>query len=368
MIQKIIPFLLLLLFQGCSFNSLFIEEDEINRVTIVNYTSYKRHHRAYFTRDDLIPINKKKYLYLYKKKDNDLAILLHRKNQYLLYSMSKPNQEPYKMKVTSKTTLSQVLKGFHKHGYETISSLANRGYISSVSYKKYKGLKTLLVETIEYSYLQKIYRNAIKSYNARKVRYIKTRLPKQLIRNYYQFYKKRASSDKQFLQLQSIAKKLGLPIPTLPKKQNITNKSKNPTKKIKRTKKKILTQSLSIKKVVINKVEEKEVVIQEKDIEIKPTIFVTSHQTKPIIKPKGKPFHYYLTQASLSELSHHISYAKNILSYAQYTKLIHRIDKLKEEKLLNYGSLEELIAAYKINKNPKYKQRIISLMKDKQIN
>jgi len=329
-------------------------EDEVNQVTVVNYTSYKKHHRAYFTRDGLLPIYRKKYLYLYKKKSNDLAILLHRKNKYLLYSMSKPNEEPYKMKVTSKTTLSQVLKGFAKHGYVPISSLANRGYVSSVSYKKYKGFKTLLVETKKYSHLQKLYRNAIKSYNARKVRYIKTKLPKQLIRNYYQFYKKRATSRKQFVQLQSIAKKLGLPIPSLPQ-QNTKNKIKIPKKK-----------KIVPKKIIVKKIKQKEVVIEENDMEIKSTIL----PSKTIVKHKNttKPFSYYLNKASLYELSCYISTTKTkaSLSYTEYTKLTRKLDRLKEEKLLSYGTLEELISAYKIDKNPKYKKRIMSLMKDKQ--
>ena len=356
--QKIILFLLLLLFQGCSLKSLIIE-DEVNQVTVVNYTSYKKHHRAYFTRDDLLPIYEKKYLYLYKKKNNDLAILLHRKNKYLLYSMSTPNQEPYKMRVTSKTTLSQVLKGFAKHGYLPISSLANKGYVSSVSYKKYKGFKTLLVETKKYSRLQQLYRNAIKSYNARKVRYIKTQLPKQLIQNYYQFYKKRATSRKQFIQLQSIAKKLELPIPPLPQEN----------KKIKKIKKKVLHKKCPPRKTIIKKVKQKEIIIEEHDMETKPTLeapIVVPHKT--IATSKAKPFNYYLNTAALSELSHYVSTRKTkaSLSYTQYTKLIAKLDRLKEEKLLKDGSIEELISAYKIDKNPKYKQRIMSLMKDKQ--
>ncbi len=45
-----------------------------------------------------------------------------------------------------------------------------------------------------------------------------------------------------------------------------------------------------------------------------------------------------------------------------------RETSLTEEKLFNQGSLEELIAAYKVNKNPKYKKRIMKLMKETQKN
>jgi len=41
---------------------------------------------------------------------------------------------------------------------------------------------------------------------------------------------------------------------------------------------------------------------------------------------------------------------------------------LKEERLLREGSLEELITAYKTNKDPRYKKRILILMKEVQEN
>lgn len=360
--QKIILLLLLLLFQGCSFTSLLPEaEVDVNKVVVVNYATYKKFHRAYFTRHDLIPMHGRKYLYLYKKKNNDLAILLHRKNKYLLYSMSIPYQEPYTMKVTSKTKLSQVLKGFSKHGYQPIHSLANRGYTSSVSYKRYKGLKTILVETKEYSHLQKLYRNAIKSYNARKVRYVKTKLPKQLIRNYYNFYQKRATSRKQMIQLQNIAHKLGLPIPALPK--------------IEEGSQKIVKKSISSKKSVKKEIKKKKIaakvlIKKENDISVKIKPIKNIPVTLPITVTRVKPvsFDFYLNDASIEELTHYMDAkaTKTSLSYTQYTQLIAKLDTLKEEKLLHDGTLEELIATYKVNKNPKYKQRIMTLMKEKQ--
>jgi hypothetical protein len=48
------------------------------------------------------------------------------------------------------------------------------------------------------------------------------------------------------------------------------------------------------------------------------------------------------------------------LTYNQYRKLKER---LEEEELLREGSLEELIAAYKENKDPRYKAKILLLMK-----
>ena len=87
-----------------------------------------------------------------------------------------------------------------------------------------------------------------------------------------------------------------------------------------------------------------------------------------IPKPSTKPYGYYLKHARLSELSHYINNkkTKNTLSYNQYYRLNRRKSKLEEKRLVKYGSLEELIAAYKVNKKEKYKRRIMSLMKAKQ--
>ena len=83
-----------------------------------------------------------------------------------------------------------------------------------------------------------------------------------------------------------------------------------------------------------------------------------------------KPYIYYLNDASFEELSAYMSQrdTKKSLSYQQYTMLKRRKTCLKEENLLNGDSLEDLIAAYKINKNTKYKNRIMSIMKDQQKN
>jgi DNA-binding SARP family transcriptional activator len=55
--------------------------------------------------------------------------------------------------------------------------------------------------------------------------------------------------------------------------------------------------------------------------------------------------------------------AKSTLSYSQYNTLKKHYSKLQEEKLLREGTLEELIAAYKKNNNPKYKAKILARMK-----
>ncbi len=293
----IVFFLFFLLLSGCSVNNLYVP-GEINKVTVVQYAPYMKHYRAYFTREELQIIkDNQKYLYLYNEKENDLSILLHRKNEYILYSLSKPEQQAFFIQESPKTKYTHVLKSFKRKGYHTITSLDTVGYIVSVSPRRYKGLKTLLVEIQAYSHLQNLYKQAIKTYNADKIKNIKTKLPKQLVYDYYKRYEKRAKTQVQLAQLQIIAQKLQ-------------------------------------------------------------------------IKTQEETYTYYLHNASLNELSTYLSQraTRNSLSHRQYTMLKKRRTFLKEEKLFNEGSLEDLIAAYKINKSPKYKKRIMLLMKDTQEN
>ncbi len=322
-------FLFFLLLNACSLNNPSLS-GEINKVTVVQYTPYMKQHRAYFTRSELQTIkNNKKYLYLYNAKENDLGILLHRKNQYILYSLSKPEQRALAMTENGKTTVTHVLKSFKGKGYKTIASLDSIGYMASVSLRRYKGVKTLLVEIEEYSRLQNLYKQAIKTYSADKIKNIKAKLPKELVYDYYKRYEKHAKTQAQLEQLQIIAQKLQIKTKTIPSKVAETRKGK--------------------KESTQNESRQEETFIP--------------HTTK-------KPYTYYLKEASLDELLTYISQSatRNTLSNRQYTMLKRREKSLTEEELFNEGSLEELIAAYKVNKNPKYKKRIMTLMKDTQEN
>ncbi len=309
--RKVVLLLFFLLLNGCSLNTLFVA-GEIDKVTIVKYTPYMKHHRAYFTRTQLQIIkDDKKYLYLYNEKNNDLGILLHRKNQYILYNLSKPEQQALAINASPKTKYTHALKSFKRKGFNPITSLDTVGYLASESLRRYKGVKTLLVEVQEYSRLQNLYKQAIKTYNANKIKNIKTKLPKQFVYDYYKRYEKRAKTQAQLAQLQIIAQKLQI-----------------------KTQEELIQEEVSIP------------------------------------KSSEKPYVYYLHDASLDELSTYISKraTRNALSYHQYTMLKGRKTLLQEEELFNEGSLEDLIAAYKVNKNPKYKKRIMTLMKDTQEN
>lgn len=313
-------FLFLFLLNACSLNTPSLP-GEIDKVTVVKYTPYVKHHRVYFTRSELQIIkNNKKYLYLHHTKTNDLGILLHRKNQYIFYNLSNPKQLALAITKNKKTTVAHVLKKFKAKGYNPITDLNSIGYISSVSLKRYKGIKTLLVETRDYSRLQDLYKLAIKTYNADQIKHIKTTLPKPLILDYYKRYEKRATTQIQLTQLKIIAQKL-----------QITNN-------------------------VITAKKEKEAIILSQPLE----------EENVILPPLEKPYDYYLKEAALDELVSYIleNATRDRLSNRQYTMLIRKETLLREEKLFNQGSLEELISAYKVNKNPKYKKRIMALIKE----
>ena len=278
--------------------------------------------------------------------------------------MSNPEQKPMAVNATKETTYLYALKSFKHRGFKSIKSLASVGYTASISHKRYKGIKTLLIETQEYTRLFKLYKKAIRTYNASKIKHIKTRLPKSLITRYYKQYEKRATTRAQRIQLKIIANKLQIKAPFIPeqKKRKIKASAKKGvtnTKEKKQIEKKIdtITVTQKEKEKVVNNVDTKEPIVEP-----------LQQPVTPPVRSSDKPYTYYLHQASLDELSAYIANkaTQNSLSYNQYNMLQRRKIVLKEEKLFKEGSLEELIAAYKVNKNPKYKARIMSLMKTKQ--
>lgn len=293
--RTVVLFLFFLLLSGCSLDSLYVP-GEINKVAVVEYTPYMKHHRAYFTRTELEPIKKdQKYLYFYDKKKKDVGFLLHRKNDYILYNLTNPEQPALTLNTDPKTTYTHILKSLKRKGFTPVDSLYSVGVIASVAPRRYKGVKTLLVDVQDYSHLQDLYEKAIRTYNANGVKNIQTKLPKQLVYDYYRRYEKRAHTRRQLAQLYIIAQKLQ-------------------------------------------------------------------------IKTQEEIYTYYLKDADLDTLSAYLSQkeTRGSLSTRQYKLLKRRKKFLQEEKLFNEGSLEDLIAAYKKNKNPKYKERILLLIKEKQ--
>ena len=319
--QKILLVLFIFLMSGCSIDGLIVW-GEINKVQVVKQNSYIKHYRAYFQRTHLHSIRHgKKYLYLYNKKTKDLAILLHPKNKYMMYSFSHP-KTVIRIPSDRKHGYYHMIKVLKRKGYRVTSPHAV-GYTAKVSLRRYKKVKTLLVEVKNYRHLQDMYKKAIRTYNAGKIKNIKTRLPKGLIESYYNTYKAKASTPKQVKQLNIIAGKLHL-------RQSVSNMKKTPQKKN------------------------------------------TDPQTVPSPKENTTThlYSYYLNHASYYELNNYLSTseAKSALSYTQYNTLKRKNSQLQEADLLQNGSLEELITAYKKNKNPRYKSKIMQRIKEIQRN
>lgn len=352
--------IMLFFFNSCSLNQLFLPE-EVDTVTVVKYKPYFKHHRAYFTRAYLKPIaGKQKYRFLYHPKKQELAVVLHRKNEYLLYNFSNPKTPTLKFNAQSKTKYRHILRKLKRQGYvsRNISSL---GYVPTVALRKYKGIKTLMIEVKDYRRLKNVYEKAIRTYNAKLVQSIRTTLPKNLIYAYYERYRKRAKTTQQLAQLQRIANKLGfnsnIAKPQQKKKRTETANDIKDEESTQQPEAKIIETSTE-EETPKKETPEAETPKAEKEAE---EIYTAPRQIT-------KGYDYYRYHASYKELQKYLSKSesRSTLTYTQYNKLRRHANKLNEERLLNEGSLEELITAYKANKNPKYKQRIMTLMKDKQ--
>ncbi|WP_295421055.1 hypothetical protein [Sulfurovum sp.] len=325
---------------------------EVDKTQVVKYSPYVKHYRAYLTRTHLKPIrNGKKYLYFYNRKEKDFSILVYRSNQYVLYSLYHPKKRAIIFNTNRKTRYRHIVRKLKHLGYYH-TSCTQIACISHVSLRKYKGIKTLHIEVKDYRRLQDMYKKAIRTYNAKSIRSIRVKLPKQLISAYFNRYEKRAKTQKQLEQLQIIATKLQLP------------SAKSIAKKINKDKDTVKTGNKDkIKKKAKNT--KKKITEEPKKEEVKVIDVVMEKPQKP-----AKSYYYYLRYASYDELHSYLSSgdARNDLTYNQYNTLQKRRTTLREEKLLRDGSLEELIEAYKKNKDPRYKARILMLMKKAQEN
>ncbi len=325
--KKALLLTLFLLLNGCSYES-FLALGEVDKVEVVKQNASVSHYRAYFTRTQLKPIkNRQKYLYFYSKKDKDLAILLYKNHTYTLYSLYHPKRSALHFQANKHTRYTHIKKALRKHGYLP-SAPHSVGATSKVALRRYKGIKTLLVEVKDYSHLLEKYKKAIQNYDASSILKTKTVLPAVLIADYFAAFQKKASKEEQKEQLKIIADKLHLPDLNTPNTEASNHQ--------------VIEEELQVQEALAKEVPE----------EIQPTV----------------PFDYYAQEASYHELDTYLNTpsTKNSLTFNQYTTLTQRHAKLKEEKLLQDGSLEALISAYKTNKNPKYKQRILELMKEVQ--
>jgi len=311
--RKILLTFLLFFLSGCSMNQLLLSE-EIDKVNVVKYQTYLKQHRAYFKRDNLKLVTKNdKYLFLYHTEKRELGLLLRRQNTYTLYNFTKSEKPNITLILKKKISYKQLLRHFSRIGYKPVN-LSNLGYTAKIALRRYKGVKTLMVETKDYRVLKQKYEKAIRTYNAKNIMSVKTHLPKNLIYPYFETYKNKATTAGELTQLQNIANKLRL--------------------------------------------EDDEIIIPEDEPE---EVIYTSY-------PNSKGYDYYLYRASVNELERYLAKGttKASLSGSEYKGLKTHLVEMKEKELFNEGSLEELIAAYKVNKDPKYKERILVLMKETQ--
>ncbi len=359
--RYIVLVITLLVINGCSTNRLFLF-DEIDKVNVVKYTPYIKHHRAYFTRNHLKPVIKKnKYFFVYNAKKQDLALVLHRRSNYFLYSFTKPDAQVMKLDGKPKVSIESVLHSFAKAGYKP-ANLTRLGYTANVGLRRYKGVKTLMVEVKEYRNLKKAYEKAIKTYQAKRILGIDALLPKKFIYPYFIYYYKRAKTASQKNQLRLIAKKLHIRL-----KEKHFDKKRIPAKKS--------TDRTRTKKIPTKKKKEKNPVSQpsitQPEIDYgQPSDNEADDEVITVIEPQeeSRPYQYYLNEASVYELSNYLDDPKSRqhLTFSQYSVLKQRLDRLQEDRILKEASLETLIAEYKKNKKPKFKKRIMELMKEKQ--
>ena len=323
--RNIVLAFMLFFLSGCSLNHLLLSE-EVDTVNVVKYQKYFKHHRAYFKRDNLQFVARhSKYLFLYRTKKKELGILLRRHNTYTLYNFINPEKANITLKSKKALSYKKLLKHFSLAGYKP-ANLSHLGYSSKIALRRYKGVKTLMVEIKDYSTLKQKYEKAIRSYQSKDILSIKTYLPKKFIYPYFKKYQNQTQSPEKLKQLQRIATKLHFRDKTL----------------------------------IIEKDLEEEV-NEEIDKDEDENIYVPNHDN-------AKEYDYYLHRAPVNELKGYLAKTNTrfSLTHNEYQALQTHYNKIKAKTVLKDGSLEELIAAYKVNKDPKYKKRIMILMKETQ--
>jgi hypothetical protein len=185
--KKTLLILFLFLFSGCSMNQLMLWT-ELNTVTVLKQTRYTKHYRAYFERKGLKSIrNGKRYLFFYNRKSKDLAVLLHPKGSYKLYNITHPSLLPTTVHADKKHGYYHMLRILRKKGFRPATP-SRYGFSTSVALRKYKGVKTYRIDTIDYRRLISLYKEAIRHYDASRIRRSSAHLPAHFVASYYQRY------------------------------------------------------------------------------------------------------------------------------------------------------------------------------------
>ena len=307
---RVVVSVFLLLFGGCSLESLSAL-NEVDRVELVHRNASMKLYRAYFVRTKLNSVRgHRKYLFFYNSRREELAILLHPGRRYKLYSITRPHRVIVTAGADKRRGYRHIVGILSRKGYHRVS-LSKVGFTSRTALRKYKGFKTLMVEVRDYRRLLHRYRKAIRSYDASLLAREKGKLPPALIMPYLHRYEKMAGTPERRAEIALIGSRL---------------------------------------KAGGARVE---------------TAALPSPETERVEKRTDAIYRHYRDDASYEELESYLSgeESKYALSYKERKVLQARRKSLRGEWLLKHGSLEELISAYKSNGDPRYKARIMILMK-----
>jgi len=294
--------LMALVIEGCQTPPLWTSS-ELNTFQVVSYGYDVRHYRAYFTRADLSLLpNKKRTMFFEHTKHHTLAVLLRRRNRYELYDMSDPSHPKIRFETPKPLSLSALYRRLRRYGYRP-ANLQKLGIQVAIAPRRYRGVKTWMIEIEDFSRLKKRYLKAIKLGQSALVRRLKP-IPAVLIAPELRAAFIAARTPKKRKALIRIARRLRINLPE------------------------------------------------------------TSHPAQTSQSSSPHRFEYYLKRASESELRKilNTSTEKTKINSVQRRALRQRLHQLERDRLLKKGSLDELIDAYRREKDPLLKRRIMELL------
>lgn len=368
MIKKLLVTLLLFSLQGCTWQNFFMQSAPFDRMTVVNYEGKVRHSRGYYRRDSLFKFkNNAYYQIFFNTKKRSLHLLLHKASGYFLYTISSSKAKAIYLgnKYTSYKTIRKKLR---KKGFRLLTHPYTKGYKLSHAFKKYQGVKTILISLSDYATLLAQYRHAISHYKYSLIEHSHPRLPNIMVKKLYNHYKSTTKTEQEKKAILQIGYKLGFEKKPTFTRVNTTQKSENCTHP-----KMAIPQDSTPNIEHKDEIEKK--IIEDKQKEEKPeedTVEVCSDTQENKTLLEETDYHYYLHNASLDTLSTYLDklslqgYDKSI-SQGQLHQLLARQSFLREQNLLEHGTLEALIKAYKQTKNKRYKEKILHLMKEKKM-
>ena len=297
--------MLVFLLGGCQIPD-FTAAFKLNTFHIVSYGNDVRHYRAYFLRKNLtfLPNGRRTLLAVHTKTQSP-AIVIRRKGYDEVYDMATYRHIAFREKASKHRTLRTLQRFLARRGYRIVNT-RNFGVHLTTGPRKYRGYKTWLIDLKDYSRLKRRYLQALR-HNPCRLKQLKP-IPADLIKKELRLAVSKRLNVSDRTCLYESAKRLHISLP--------------------------------------------------------------SPQKKPTPDRQNPSFSYYISHASEKELRTllHTKTYKTRFSTFQQRALRQRLRQLEHDRLLKHGSLEELFAAYKHNKDPRIKQRIMQLLEQRQSN